>query len=269
MSMEIIGYFCAMLVGVSLGTLGSGGSILTVPIMVYLMHVNPVDATGYSLFVVGITSAIGTGTFIRKDLVDIKTAVIFAIPSIISVFLTRKFLIPAIPNPVITVSSFVVSKELFIMLFFALLMMVVAYTMIRNDDLKDIEEIEIRQPDYSWLKFIGFVSGILTGLTGAGGGFIIIPALVLFAKVSIRTSVGTSLLIITANSFIGFGGELLTKHEVIDYKFLFAFAFFSVIGIFIGLRLSLKITATQLKKTFGWFILITGIYVFVKEFFFR
>lgn len=233
------------------------------------MHVNPVDATGYSLFVVGITSAIGTGTFIRKDLVDIKTAVIFAIPSIISVFLTRKFLIPAIPNPVITVSSFVVSKELFIMLFFALLMMVVAYTMIRNDDLKDIEEIEIRQPDYSWLKFIGFVSGILTGLTGAGGGFIIIPALVLFAKVSIRTSVGTSLLIITANSFIGFGGELLTKHEVIDYKFLFAFAFFSVIGIFIGLRLSLKITATQLKKTFGWFILITGIYVFVKEFFFR
>jgi uncharacterized protein len=267
--MEIIGYLCAMLVGVSLGTLGSGGSILTVPIMVYLMHINPVDATGYSLFVVGITSAIGAGTYIKKDLIDIKTAVIFTIPSIISVFLTRKFLLPAIPNTIITTSSFVVSKELFIMLLFALLMIVVAFTMIRKDDFEEIEEIKIRQPDYFWLKFVGLICGVLTGLTGVGGGFIIIPALVLFAKVSIRMSVGTSLLIITANSFIGFTGELLTKHEVIDYKFLLSFAFFSIIGIFIGLRLSLKITAIRLKKIFGWSILTTGIYVLVKEIFFQ
>src|ERR1044071_575969 len=141
--MEIIGYICATLVGISLGVLGSGGSILTVPIMVYLLHVNPIDATGYSLFVVGISSATGGIKYIRKNLVDVKTALIFAVPSIISVFLTRTFVMPAIPNPVWSASSFVLSKELFIMLFFAVLMIVVAFNMIRNGKYKVPVEKEL------------------------------------------------------------------------------------------------------------------------------
>src|SRR5258706_14283580 len=146
--MAILGYICAILVGVSLGVLGSGGSILTVPIMVYLLHVNPVDATGYSLFVVGASSAIGGIKYVRKNLVDVKTAFIFAVPSIVCVFLTRTFLMPAIPNPVFSSSSFVLSKELFILLLFAVLMIVVAFNMIRNGNYKVPEETEIHSINY-------------------------------------------------------------------------------------------------------------------------
>ncbi len=267
--MEIIGFVCAMLVGLSLGILGSGGSILTVPIMVYLLHVNPIDATGYSLFVVGITSAIGCTMNIRKKLVDIKTAAFFALPSIVCVFLTRKFLMPAIPNPVYVSSSFSFSKEFLIMILFALLMMLVAYNMIRKASFREADEKELKTLNIIWLICIGFVSGTLTGILGVGGGFIIIPALVLLVNIPIRMSVGTSLLIIAFNSISGFVGEVIERHEVMDYKFLFTFALFSVIGIFIGFRLALKLYPVQLKKMFGWFILVMGIFIFIEEVFLK
>ena len=266
--MEILGYICATLVGISLGVLGSGGSILTVPIMVYLMDVNPVDATGYSLFVVGASSAIGGIKYVRKNLVDLKTAVIFAVPSILCVFLTRKFLMPAIPNPVFSFSTFILSKELFIMLFFALLMMAVAYNMIRNGNYKQPEEKEFQNMNYLWLVCIGFVSGILTGIVGVGGGFIIIPALVLLAKVPVKMSVGTSLLIISFNSLSGFMGEVLERNEKIDYKFLLTFSALAIAGIFIGFRIALKKSPVEIKKMFGWFVLVMGICIFISEVFF-
>lgn len=266
--MELIGYICAILVGVSLGILGSGGSILTVPIMVYLLNVNPVDATGYSLFVVGVTSAIGCATYVRKKLVDLKTAVLFAVPSIVCVFLTRIFLIPAIPNPVIASPSWVLSKELLIMILFALLMIVVAYNMIRDGKYKEPPETEFQNTNYLWLAFIGFGSGIFTGVLGVGGGFIIIPALVLLAKVPVRMSVGTSLLIIAFNSLSGFMGEVIERHEMIDYKFLLTFAVLSVAGIFIGFRAALRRTPAQIKNMFGWFVLVMGVWIFIKEVFF-
>jgi uncharacterized membrane protein YfcA len=264
---EIIGYICAILVGVSLGILGSGGSILTVPIMVYFLHVNAVEATGYSLFVVGITSAIGCATYIRRKLVDLKTAGIFAAPSIVCVFLTRKYLMPAIPNPVFVTSSWVLSKELFIMILFALLMIAVAMKMIRKANYPEHTEKEIGGVNYMWLIAIGAVSGILTGILGVGGGFIIIPALVLLAGISVRMSVGTSLLIIAFNSLVGFLGEVMERHEMIDYNFLFTFTVLSVAGIFIGFRAALKRTPAQIKRMFGWFVLVMGVCIFVKEVF--
>lgn len=263
--MEFIGYICAALVGISLGVLGSGGSILTVPIMVYLMHINPVDATGLSLFIVGITSATGGITYIRRRLVDLRTAAIFALPSIISVFLTRKFLMPYVPNPVFTVSGFVVSKELLILFLFAILMMFVGVSMIRKAEYKEPEIDEIHNYNYPWLLLIGLVSGFLTGVLGVGGGFIIIPALVLFAKIPVRMCVGTSLLIIAVNSFSGFAEEALGGHSEIDFKFLALFALVSIIGILIGFRIALKIRPAQLKKIFGWLLLIMGFCVLVKE----
>jgi uncharacterized membrane protein YfcA len=266
--MAIIGYICAILVGVSLGILGSGGSILTVPIMVYLLNVNPVDATGYSLFVVGATSAIGCATYIRRKLVDIKTAAIFAMPSIIFVFLTRKFLIPAIPNPVITLSSWVLSKELLTMILFAILMIAVAYNMIRKAGYSEPDEKEFQNINYLWLVGIGAASGVLTGVLGVGGGFIIIPALVLFARIPVRMSVGTSLLIIAFNSLVGFLGEAMERHEMINYNFLLTFAALSVAGIFIGFRAALRRTPAQIKKMFGWFVLVMGICIFIREVFF-
>ena len=155
------------------------------------------------------------------------------------------------------------------MILFAVLMIVVAYNMIRKAGNQEPEKKEVQNMNYIRLSGIGFVSGILTGLLGVGGGFIIIPALVLFAKIPIRMSVGTSLLIIAFNSLSGFAGDVIGKHEVMDYKFLLLFALLSVIGIFIGFRLSLKLYPAQLKRMFGWFVLICGVTIFIKEVFFR
>jgi uncharacterized membrane protein YfcA len=255
-----------MLVGISLGVLGSGGSILTVPIMVYLFGVNAVDATGYSLFVVGMASLIGAIKYLNRKLVTIKTAIIFAIPSIVSVFLTRKFLMPAIPNPVFSWAQFVVSKEKFVLLLFALLMIVVAINMLKQKASKE-DDVEKSSANFTLLILVGFVSGMLTGLVGVGGGFIIIPALVFFAKTPLKTSVGTSLIVIAANSFIGFSAEVLERSHAIDWKFLFTFSAFSIAGIYIGFAVANKISPFQLKKMFGWFVLITGIVIFIKEVF--
>jgi len=266
--MEFIGFICAALVGISLGVLGSGGSILTLPIMVYLMDINPVDATGLSLFIVGITSAIGGVSYVQKKLVDMRTAVIFAIPSILSVFITRKFLIPLIPDLVYSSTSFMLTKNLLILLSFAILMVIVGYNMIRNAGKTEPELKECRNCNYPLLIAIGLVTGVLTGLLGVGGGFIIIPALVLFAKIPVRMSVGTSLLIIAFNSLAGFIEEMMVRHASINYQFLFLFALCSVAGIFIGFRISLRLKASQLKKIFGWFIILMGACMFLKELFF-
>ncbi len=248
-----------------MGMLGSGGSILTVPIMVYILHISPVDATGLSLFIVGVTSATGGVIYLQRKLVDLKTAIIFAIPSIISVFLTRKLLMPLIPDPVFEISSFILSKELFILVLFSLLMVVVGYNMIRKSGYKEPASEEFHHYNYPGLIGIGLVSGVLTGILGVGGGFIIIPALVLFAKIPVRMSVGTSLLIIAVNSMGGFTQEVLSRHSEIDYRFLGLFGALSVAGIFIGLRISLKLQPSSLKKMFGWLIVLMGISIFIKE----
>ena len=266
--MEFIGFICAAFVGISLGILGSGGSILTLPIMVYLMHIKPADATGLSLFIVGITSATGGITYVQKKLVDLKTAIVFAIPSIFSVFVTRKFFLAHVPETLFRTSSFVVTKDLVILLAFAVIMVFVGYNMIHSADKEEPDIKECREYNYTWLVVIGLISGALTGLFGVGGGFIIIPALVLFAKIPVRMSVGTSLLIIAFNSLAGFTEEMMLKHSSIDYKFLLLFALCSVTGIFIGFRISMRLRPAELKKIFGWFILIMGSCMFIKEFFF-
>lgn len=254
-----------MLIGISLGTLGSGGSILTVPIMVYLMHLAPVQATGYSLFVVGLTSLIGWAQYLRKGLVHLKTAIIFAAPSLLSVFLTRRYLMPLIPDVIFYTVNFVLHKNLFIMLLFAVLMVIVAYNMIVKNKLSDEENIKA-PAHFNYVFIIGFLTGILTGIVGIGGGFLIIPALVLFARIPIKMSVGTSLMVIAANAFVGFAGEV-SSGAFIDWLFLFKFSAFSITGIFLGITISSRISSEKLKPAFGWFVLCMGIAILLKEFF--
>jgi uncharacterized protein len=265
--MEIIGYGCALLVGISLGVFGSGGSILTVPILVYLLQVNPVEATGYSLFVVGVTSSIGCATYIRKKLADIRIAFIFAVPSIASVFLMRNYVMPLMPGTVISLDHFKLSKEVLIMVLYAILMVVVAYSMIRQSGIQAPAEKNKQPVHYPGLFAIGFLSGILTGVFGVGGGFIIVPALVLLARVPIRMSVGTSLLIIAFNSLSGFGVEILAKHEIMNYHVLLLFTLLAITGLFIGFPLSLKLYPAQMKRIFGWFILVMATGILIKEIF--
>lgn len=262
---QILGYVSALIIGVVLGLIGGGGSILTVPVLVYLLHINPVTATAYSLFVVGSVSLVGTGRNLQKGLVGYKTALTFAIPAVISVFSIRKYLIPAIPKNIVTIGDFTLTKGIAIMVFFALLMLIASITMIR--DKKPSNETVIDDiPNYPLLIILGFLTGIVTGLVGAGGGFIIIPILVLLAGLPMKKAVATSLFIIAINSLLGFLGDV--GHLDIDWKFLLSFTGIAVIGIFIGIWLNKFIEGKKLKKGFGWFVLIMGIYILSKELFF-
>ncbi len=261
--MEILGYLAALLIGLSLGLTGSGGSILTVPILVYLMHLPPVISTSYSLFIVGLTSLVGSFKFYRKDLLSFKTAFVFGLPSLITVFLTRSFIVPAIPHSVFTVGSFEITKDILLMVLFGALMVFASFSMIRKRKISPQAK-----PDIHYLAVLaqGTLVGLISGLVGAGGGFLIIPALVLFTGLDMKLAVGTSLLIIAANSLIGFTGDIFQYD--INWLFLLSFSSLSIAGIFIGTALASKIKADKLKQGFGWFVLAMGIYILIRELFF-
>jgi uncharacterized protein len=124
------GYVASIFIGIALGIIGGGGSILTVPVLVYLLGVDTIAATSYSLFIVGATSAIGSIQYFRKNLVNTKTAIVFGIPSIIAVYLTRAFIVPAIPYEIINIGDFALTKHIMIMLLFAVMMIGASYSMI-------------------------------------------------------------------------------------------------------------------------------------------
>lgn len=259
---EILGYFSALVIGLVLGLIGGGGSILTVPILVYLLAVNPVTATAYSLFVVGATSLVGALKNIKNKQVDFRTAIVFAIPAFIAVYLTRMYLVPAIPDHLFTIFNLEITKNIGIMLFFAIIMVVSAISMILNKN-GDNEVSGKVTYNYPLIIIEGVGVGLLTGIVGAGGGFLIIPALVLLAKLPMKKAVATSLLIIAIKSLIGFIGDI--QNMDIDWAFLLIFTGLSIAGIFVGIYLSKFIDGKKLKKSFGWFVLVMGIYIIWKE----
>lgn len=261
--MEIAGYISSIIIGISLGLIGGGGSILTVPVLVYLFHVDAVLATAYSLFIVGLTSAVGSYSYFRKGLINMKTAVIFGIPSIIAVFSTRAFIVPAIPSELFSIGSLLVTKRLLLLLLFAILMIAASYSMIRKSTVKREEPSKQQKFNYPVIILEGAVVGMITGLVGAGGGFLIIPALVLLSDLPMKEAVGTSLLIIAAKSLIGFMGE--SSETVIDWAFLVTISGFAILGIFIGTSLSKRIDGDKLKPAFGWFVLAMGAFIIIRE----
>ena len=261
--MEIAGYIASLIIGISLGLIGGGGSILTVPVMVYLFGVQPLLATSYSLFVVGVTSLFGTITNFRNGLVNIKIAVLFGFSSVITVFFTRKLIIPAIKGLAVAVAGFKITEPIFTMILFSLLMIVAAYTMIVKQSNATEKRTSSKNNNFSRLLLFGIIIGFITGLLGAGGGFLLIPTLVLVIGLPIKEAVGTSLLIIAANSLIGFTGDL--GHFIIEWKLLLTVTLIAIIGILLGGQLAKKIEGEKLKKAFGWFILVMGIYIIAKE----
>lgn len=262
---QLIGLFASLIIGLSLGLIGGGGSILTVPVLVYLFGVEPVLATAYSLFIVGLTSAVGTFPKYKQGLVNVKTGLLFGAPSIAMVFLTRKFIVPAIPTELFTWGNFTLTKGILLMGLFAILMIAASFSMIRESKptASNYETNSVNSFNYPLILAEGTVVGLLTGLVGAGGGFLIIPALVLLTKLPMKEAVGTSLLIIAAKSLIGFLGDL--SQQKMDWMLLLLVSGMAIIGIFIGNSLSKKIDGQKLKKGFGWFVLAMGIYILLKE----
>lgn len=262
--MFFFGYAASILIGFSLGLIGGGGSILTVPVLVYLFHLDPVLATAYSLFIVGSTSLAGGLRFYPKKLIDFQAVWMFGIPSIITVILTRKFLVPYIPETIFTIGNFVLHKGMMLMLLFAFLMFVSAMRMIRQNKLEETS----KEKKSSYLFFLvldGLFVGIVTGLLGAGGGFLIIPALVLLMNIPMKKAVATSLVIIAINSLIGFVFSLSSIQ--VDWPELLSITAIAIVGVLIGISLSNKVTPASLKKGFGWFVLCMAFYILFRELF--
>lgn len=260
---EVVGYISAVVIGFTLGLIGGGGSILTVPTLVYLVGVAPVLSTAYSLFIVGAASLVGSLSYMRQGLISYQTALIFAVPSFIAVYLTRRWVVPAIPEQITQWGNFVLTKDVAIMVFFAIIMALASFSMIRSGKQMAEHQLGGIRYNYAMILLEGAVVGVLTGLVGAGGGFLIVPALVILAKLPMKTAIGTSLLIIAAKSLIGFMGDVGTQS--IDWSFLLIFTAVSVIGIFIGTYTSRFVVAQQLKVGFGWFVLAMAGYIFVNE----
>ena len=267
-TVEILGWISALIIGISLGLIGGGGSILTVPVMAYLFALDSVSATAYSLFIVGTASLVGALSYMKKKLISYKTALVFGLPAITAVFLVRKFLVPALPDLIIgDGTGFTLTKDMFIMGLFALLMLAASYSMIKQK--KTIEDIEKYRPqifNYPVIFIEGLLVGGLTGLVGAGGGFLIIPALVVLSKLPIKLAVGTSLLIIGVKSLVGFTGDISNTALQIDWTFLLSFTGITIIGIILGSYLSNYVPSKKLRPAFGYFVVVMGVYILVKEF---
>ncbi|UKJ07523.1 sulfite exporter TauE/SafE family protein [Solitalea lacus] len=261
--MELIGYIGAILMGLTLGLIGGGGSILTVPILVYLFHIDTVQATAYSLFIVGLTSLVGSVSHFKQNNIDWRSVLMFGIPSVFSVFITRTYLVKLIPEIVLSFGSISINKSLFLLLIFALVMLFAAYSMIKKPKYAEQEKVQ-QNPNNTLLIAQGLFVGEVTGLVGAGGGFLIIPALVIMANLPIKKAIGTSLVIIVLNSLIGF----MSNHvgiQASDWGFMLKFFGIASIGILIGGALSKKISSEKLKPAFGWFVLIMGSFIIIKE----
>ena len=262
--MEIAGYIASLFIGVSLGLIGGGGSILTVPVLVYLFGISPALGISYSLLVVGFTSLVGAFNNYRKGLVNFKTALLFGSASITTVFITRKFIIPLVRDVVFKIGSLTLTYSLLVMVVFAILMLAASVAMIRSKK-KIVDENITSKKQPVLLLVYGILIGAVTGFLGAGGGFLLIPALVILMKLPMKEAIGTSLLIISLNSLIGFVGDI--GRYSIDWKFLSTITTIAIAGVFIGGFFNQKVNAEKLKNGFGWFVLVMGIYILVKEIF--
>jgi len=266
--MVIAGYIIAVLIGISLGLIGGGGSILTVPVLVYLMMVDPVLATTYSLFIVGLTSLVGGTKAYLNKLVDFRAVSLFGFPSILTVFIARHFILPAIPEIIFSIGNIPVHKGSFLMMIFALLMLLAAISMMRNRNMeeKTVVVLSGHQDNLFSLLIPGLLIGLVTGILGAGGGFLIIPALVLFIRLPMKIAVGTSLLIIAINSIFGFVFSI--GHFSLNWILLSSFTALAIVGVFIGSRIAERMDGSALKKWFGWFVLLMSVGILVRELFF-
>lgn len=262
--MELFGYLASIIMGVTLGLIGGGGSILTVPILVYLFNTNPITATAYSLFIVGSTALVGGLSYLKKGEVDLKTGFTFAVPSFIGVYLTRAYLMPSLPDPVFSLGSYVVTKPLLVMVVFAVLMLAASVSMIKTPTKKTTKLVLSHRTKMALIGIEGLVVGVVTGFVGAGGGFLIIPALVILVGMPMKIAVGTSLFIIAAKSLIGFLGDL--QHQThIQWNLMFSITVLAIGGLFIGMLLSKKVSEKGLKKGFGYFVLIMGSFILFDQ----
>lgn len=263
--MEIAGFFAAFVIGISLGLIGGGGSILTIPLLVYLFHIQPTLATGYSLFIVGISSLAGAYNSYRNGNIHFKAVFYFGISSIITVVLIRRFVLPIIPEDLFKIGNFEITRSLLTMLLLSVVMITASFKMIFKETII-VSNKQASMP-YGSAILRGIQIGLLTGLLGAGGGFLIIPVLIFSFHLPMKKAIGSSLLIIALNALFGFVSDV-SQYDI-HWRLLLLITTNAVIGTFIGNAIGFKISGEKLKKGFGIFVLIAGIYIILHELFIK
>lgn len=254
----IVGHLLAACIGISLGLIGGGGSVLALPILVYVMGIPPKSAIAMTLVIVGTVSLLGVIPHWRAKNVNLKTASIFGSATMLGAFIGAKIAaLPAI-------------TETFQMMLFAIMMLLAAILMIRRSSqpIAPDNKLALYPPPvckycWLWLMTEGLGVGILTGLVGVGGGFAIVPALVLLGKVPMKQAIGTSLLIISFNSAAGFLGYL--GHVSLDWKLMGSFIVAASAGTIPGAYLAQYVPAQRLQKLFGYFLLAIATLVLVQN----
>lgn len=257
---DIIGYISAIIIGIILSLIGSGGSILTIPVLVYIFNIEPFLATTYSLIIIGITAFFSAIKNIKNGNIDFKIGIIFTLPSLFSVYLTRRFILPSLPQKIKITENFYYKTDELILIFLSIIMILSAVSMILKNNNRMIK----KEINYFIITIEGLIIGLITGLIGVGGGFLIIPILVLFGGLSIKKAIGTSLIIILLKSLTGIIGDLQLSLNI-DWSFLLSFSCFSLLGVLIGLNISKFISGEKLEKIFGYFVLFIAAFIFLKE----
>ncbi len=263
-TMELLGYLSAILMGFSLGIIGGGGSVLTVPILVYFFKQDAILATRDSLFIVGTIALLGGAMNARRGYLDIKTGITFAAPSFAGVFFARQAVLPWIPASIALPGCLVITKSVLILMSFALLMLFASRAMINSRAPQISPSAPIKHGIFR-IAINGFLVGCATGFVGAGGGFLIIPALVLLLHVPMRVAVGTSLAIIAANSLFGFAISI--SNQAIEWGRLLPITTLGIAGLVLGHSLSPRIQENKLKVGFGYFVLVIGILILGDQIF--
>lgn len=264
---ELITYVASLFVGLSLGLVGAGGSILTVPVFIFVLKMDPQTSSVYSMFIVGISSLAGGIKSIFNKLVDIKTMFVFGVPSVTGVLFARKFIFPAIPDQIFSLGGFVVSKKILFMFCISTLMFMAAVKMLQAASRKTETLPDEKNVKSGFLMILGFIVGIITGLFGIGGGFLIVPALYFWTRLPMKKAVGTTLLIIAMNSLFSFSTSY--SSTPINWNLLLRFSLGAIIGILIGSRIAEKISGNYLRKIFGWFVMAISFYIVIKQFTFN
>lgn len=258
MKVVILGHILAIGVGVSLGLIGGGGSILAVPILIYIMGIESQTAIAMSLFIVGSVSLLGIIPYARRGQLSWRIVAGFTPLAMLGAYLGSQL----VKLPLITDTMQIISFGL-VMLAASVLMIRKGAGSDRKSNTSDHPSFFRRLPSEMAIPLQGLGVGIVTGFVGVGGGFLIIPALVLFSQVPMKTAVGTSLLIIACNSAAGFAGYL--NQVSINWTLTLSFTLAAGLGTIGGSLLARSIEASKLQKGFGYFVLAVAIFVLIRR----
>ncbi|MCR9199294.1 MAG: sulfite exporter TauE/SafE family protein [Planctomycetaceae bacterium] len=264
----MLNYAAIAVVGLLLGVLGGGGSTLILPVLVYLVGLPAVQATSASLLIVGVAAVFGAVGYFRKGLVDLPAVVMFGGPSVAGVFVARLVFMPRIPPVLYSAEGFELTRRGFLLATFSVLVLISAFCMIRRDRRAPSERAAPPAAQRTAWKSVaaGLFVGMSTGLVGAGGGFMIVPALIIFLKMETRQAIATSLFVIAMKSLLGFAADAFIVSDL-NWPQLTGFTLAAVVGILTGVRLNAVVDADRLKVAFGWLVLVIGISILVKEFY--